>query len=189
MVDLQDPQSQPEALHPRWDSRVFTLAEQGRLSEAVSAHVARWKMWAAKESAYKVAKKMRPELSFFPTAFHVELCDETTALVRHEMERFTVRLHETVEYVHAVATREGTFPSWSRIGVVEAAAAASEQVRELAGKAIARLFDTSAAEVVIMPEGRVPVAFLGGVRLPVDLSLSHHGRFVACALGVVGRSG
>lgn len=188
VVDLLDPQSQPGAIHPRWDARVFTAFEQATLAEALSAHVTRWKLWAAKESAFKVAKKMHPGLSFFPTSFQVELLDETTALVKHEVERFAVRLHETVEYVHAVATRETTLATWPKISVVEAAGAASEQVRELARKAIARLFETGPEEVVIAPEGRVPVAFLKGVRLPVDLSLSHHGRFVACALGLLGRA-
>ena len=182
VVDLRDPQSQPDALHPRWDSRVFSFVELDRLKEALSPHVQRWRMWAAKESAFKVAKKIDPSLSFFPTSFHVELYDETTATVRHELERFTVRLHETVEYVHAVATREGSPFTWSKIGWAEAACAASRQAREMASRAIQRLFDTQ-SEVVIEPEGRIPVAFVEGVRLPIDLSLSHHGRFVAYAFG------
>jgi len=183
VVDLADPENQPTAIHPRWDSRVFTPTEQQRLADASSLHHMRWRLWAAKEAAFKVAKKMEPALSFFPTAFHVELRGDTTVLVRHELERFTVRLHETVEYVHAVATREGHFPTWSKICVVEAATAASKQARELAGRAIGLLFETGPSEVLIAPEGRVPVAFLEGVKLPIDISLSHHGRFVACALG------
>ena len=81
VVDLLDPQSQPGAIHPRWDARVFTAFEQATLAEALSAHVTRWKLWAAKESAFKVAKKMHPGLSFFPTSFQVELLDETTCYV------------------------------------------------------------------------------------------------------------
>ena len=58
VVDLHDPQSQPEALHPRFDARVFSLGEREALGASSSPHSLRWSLWAAKESAYKLAKKL-----------------------------------------------------------------------------------------------------------------------------------
>jgi phosphopantetheinyl transferase (holo-ACP synthase) len=51
VVDLRDPENQPEAIHPRFDDRVFTWAERARILAAGSPHRMRWVLWAAKESA------------------------------------------------------------------------------------------------------------------------------------------
>ena len=182
VVDLRDAESQPDALHPRWDSRVFTAEELARLSQPGARHALRWRLWAAKESAFKVARKVNPTLSFFPLAFTVELTDASHALVHHELGRFCVRLEETAEYVHAVASPEGSSPPFSTVEALHSTASvASNQVRDMARHAVAALLDLDPTDLEISSVDGVPVAVSMGAELPVDLSLSHHGRFVACA--------
>ncbi|MFB3117247.1 MAG: 4'-phosphopantetheinyl transferase superfamily protein, partial [Myxococcota bacterium] len=68
VVDLHDPETLQEALHPRFDARVFTSVELEALSvsapASASRHELRWTLWAAKESAYKLAKKLDPSVRF-----------------------------------------------------------------------------------------------------------------------------
>ncbi len=47
VVDLHDPESSPEALHARFDARVFTTDERVLLSASDSMHELRWTLWAA----------------------------------------------------------------------------------------------------------------------------------------------
>ena len=51
VVDLRDPESAAETLHPRFDKRVFSVREREAMAESRDAARLRWKFWAAKESA------------------------------------------------------------------------------------------------------------------------------------------
>ena len=188
VVDLRDPESQPEALHPRFDARVFSFGEREVLSASGSPHSLRWSFWAAKESAYKVAKKLDAAVRFMPRDFLVRPVAEGWAMVLHETGSFEVRLEWTDEWVHAVATRTAVgavstaHPVSGGIERLEAPGAdASHSVRELVCAALASRMDLPPGQVRIAAERGIPVALWRNRRLPVDLSLSHHHRFVAWA--------
>jgi len=188
VVDLHDPESQPEALHPRFDARVFSAGEREALSASGSPHSLRWSFWAAKESAYKMAKKVDAAVRFMPRDFLVRPVAEGWILVLHETGSFEVRLERTDEWVHAVATLTAanglsTHRSvTARIEPLEAPGAdASRTVRESARAALSSRMDLPPEQVQIEAEQGIPVVLWRNRRLPVDLSLSHHGRFVAWA--------
>ncbi len=204
IVDLHDPESRPEALHDRFDTRVFTSDEREALTMSASAHALRWTLWAAKESAYKVAKKLDPAVRFLPRDFVVRRLAEGRAVVVHETGPFDVRLRRTEEWVSAVATRmaanaasvmaanaasitAGNAPEahpsvTTGIERLEAHGAdPSQAVRELVCAALALRMNVPSGQVQIATDRGIPVARWRNRRLPVDLSLSHHGRFVAWA--------
>ena len=59
---------------------------------------------------------------------------------------------------------------------------ASARVRQLARSALASGLSIVPSEIVIVAAAkRVPRVWWRGRKLPIDLSFSHHGRFVACA--------
>jgi len=214
VVDLHDPESRPGAIHNRFDARVFSLDEREALSDSASAHELRWTLWAAKESAYKVAKKLDPAVRFLPTDFVVRRITEGRALVMHETGAFDVRLRRTDDWVGAVATPMAANAAWPMAANAAwpmAANAAwttaanapsthrpitagierlevpgadpSRTVRELARAALALGMNLPPGQVQIAADRGIPVAYWRNRRLPVDLSLSHHGRFVAWAWG------
>ena len=195
VVDLHDTESRPGAIHNRFDARVFTFDEREALSDSASAHELRWTLWAAKESAYKVAKKLDPAVRFLPRDFVVRRITEGRALVMHETGAFDVRLRRTDDWVGAVATPMAANAAWAmaanahrpitagieRLGVP--GADPSRTVRELACAALALGMNLPPGQVQIAADRGIPVASWRNRRLPVDLSLSHHGRFVAWAWG------
>ena len=190
VVDFHDPESQPEALHPRFDARVFSAGEREALGALGSPHSLRWSFWAAKESAYKVAKKLDAAVRFIPRDFLVRPVAEGWALVVHETGSFEVRLERTDQWVHAVARLTAanglsTHRSVSAgIEPLEAPGAdASRTVRESALAALSSRMSLPPGQIRIAAERGIPVALWRKRRLPVDLSLSHHGRFVAWAWG------
>ena len=190
VVDLHDSESRPDALHARFDVRVFTFDELEALSASASVHELRWTLWAAKESAYKVAKKLDPAVRFLPRDFLVRWVAERRALVIHETGSFEVRVERTDEWIWAVATHTAAGAASTEHQVstgierLEAPGAdASQSVRELACAALGSRMDLPPGEVRIGADRGIPVALWRNRRLPVDLSFSHHGRFVAWAWG------
>lgn len=194
VVDLNDPENRPGALHARFDARVFSPAEREALNafvpDSASRHELRWTLWAAKESAYKVAKKLDSAVRFLPRDFEVGRIAEGRAVVLHKTGPFDVWVDRTDEWVHAVASFSAvSAPSIHRpvSGGVECqkppGGDPSRTVRELACEAVGAWMRLPPGQVQIAAAGRIPVALWRNQRLPVDLSLSHHGRFVAWAWG------
>ncbi len=175
----------------------------------------RWALWAAKESAYKVAakesaykvaRKLDSRVYFSPRAFSVripggapEASDPFLAEVDHPLGRFQVCLEGTDEWVHAVASVSGAGvakANWQLRSMGREAARripgleASVRVRRLARSALASALSAVPSDIVIAAAAkRVPRVTWRGQSLPVDLSFSHHGRFVACAWGRISRTG
>ena len=217
IVDLHDPWSQPDKIHPRFDSRAFTPAERARIRASRSAHRLRWSLWAAKESAFKVARKLDGGVRFLPREFAVRMLGDGRAAVSHRVGGFGVWFERADAWLHAVAVpmtpgrpgpvREAPVGSaevrgcvseaaplgvGARIGRVEQEGrdsavrndGPSARVREVARTAVGSLMNVAPTEIEILTDQGIPALQRRGERLPLDLSLSHHGRFVACAWAV-----
>jgi len=190
IVDLADPETRQQGLHPRFDERVFRPSERALLERSDSPHLLRWALWAAKESAYKALKRLDPELVFSPKRFAVEPCALPVAGSQGVAEGHIVHRGQVLDLqvqvdgtcLHAVA--RGTRAAGARLlwRVERAGSDPGATVRRLAATAIGSALGLDPAAIQIAR--RPPVAIHRGRLLEADVSLSHHGRFVAfvCAL-------
>ncbi len=197
VIDLQDPECRAEGRHARFDERVFGAGERARIAAAGAgdAERLRWTLWSAKESAYKAARKELPGMAFVPARLVARLDGEpgqaTRATVCLGRRRYCVHLVAGAQYVHAVAHGMDEPCEWPCValqGEPAEPAAPSEAVRRLAIAELAPRLGVEPAELSIRRRGRVPILCLRGRPVPADLSLSHHGRFVAfaCRLASLG---
>jgi hypothetical protein len=187
VIDLGDPETRPGARHPRFDARVFTRAERAALAAAADPARLRWSLWAAKEAAYKCLKKLAPGTCFSPVRFEVRLESSRTGSVDFGGRRLRVALFAEGDALHAVATDAGdperaVLRAVSALPAADGFACASEAVRALARDAAAAHLGCAPAELELSREGRVPRLRRRGAKHALDLSLSHHGRFLAVAL-------
>lgn len=197
VVDLRDPESAPETLHPHFDTRVFGESERAAIAASEDSARLRWKFWAAKESAYKLARKLSPTTVFAPARFVVVLSDAQTATVTHGDSRYRVAFTENDGALHAVATQADdkaeVLAGWRRLEVGEIASgdpeAPSRAVRELLCERLAARLGVSADALEVRRRGRIPYLWLNGKPAPVDLSLSHHGGWLAFACELAGPTG
>lgn len=166
--------------HARFDVRVFTPAERRRIAAAAEPEAARWMHWAAKESAFKAARRLDATTVFSPRRFVVALDARGCGEVRHPGGTLRVSVARRGDLVHAL--------SWSD---AEDAGVLFHAVAERGGRdpgdaarALARddLRARTGERYEIDRRRRLPL--LRGPRRGV-LSLSHHGRFAAyaCRLG------
>lgn len=185
VVDLSDPETRPGARHPRFDERVFTGEERAALAAAPDPERLRWSLWAAKEAAYKCLKKLAPGTFFSPVRFEVRFDSETTGTVEAGERRLRVALFREGDALHAVATDAADPERGVLRALAEATGAeqdASQAVRALARQAAAAELGCHPEELAILREGRRPRLRRRGGLPELDLSLSHHGRFLAAAL-------
>jgi hypothetical protein len=164
---------------------VFGEPERRRLETDGDPTRMRWILWAAKESAYKAARRRDPSVIFSPRRFEVQLDAALCGRVRYPGGALGVRVELFGDCVHALAAAAPHEPETLLRGVaVIESGDPSERVRALAVGALAQHFDSAPGALCIRSVGRVPHLFLHGSATDHPLSLAHHGRVAAwaCAL-------
>jgi phosphopantetheinyl transferase (holo-ACP synthase) len=190
VVDLGDPEAGPGAQHPRFDARVFSPRERAALAASPAPHRLRWALWAAKEAAYKLARKLDPGARFSPRRYAVGLDARRPVRVAWPGGAARVEVRQAGDAVHATATEIGSDAARVVRGVarLEAGDDPSRAARELAVRRVAERLGIATEGLRVERRGRIPRLCLpdGGA---LDLSLSHHGRLVAfaCELDRPGR--
>ncbi|MEW5849945.1 MAG: 4'-phosphopantetheinyl transferase superfamily protein [Myxococcota bacterium] len=199
VVDLRDA-GVPRA---RFLHRVLSVEERAWVEETRSP-ARTWRLWAAKETAYKALVRGKPDLVFAHSQFVV---DSQGGWVRHGNDTVCVRWAETNNMVSCVgwtASARGTVHACSRtvseameirIPLRERELAAGSDARSRAVRLLAKL---TLAEVLGVPAegldilrrpgtrrmGPPEVWLKGEPRSDVLISLSHDGNVVGCALMV-----
>jgi phosphopantetheinyl transferase (holo-ACP synthase) len=184
VVDLRDRSVAAGPRHPRFDARVFAPSEHRALRESAAPNPLRWAFWAAKEAAYKVAKKLDDATVWSPLRFVVHLERGLEGAVEHEGRAIPVRVEADLERVHVIASdaREGFARIRARVAELPAPDSdPSAAVRTLARADLAALLGAAPEALEFTRRGRIPILRVAGGEAPLDLSLSHHGRFVAWA--------
>lgn len=169
VVDLQDPETR--SAHPRFASRI------GAPQDEV------WLHFAAKEAAYKALHKIDPAIRPIPRRFVVDVAEGVVRAAGH-IVRFTSETSQ--DFVHVVAW---TGSPERIVGVAPAEGDPSADVRRRLQAAVAERLGLDAADLEVerLPQPGAwdglapPRLLLRGAALPLDISLSHHGRFVAWA--------
>jgi phosphopantetheinyl transferase (holo-ACP synthase) len=187
VIDLLDPETRAGAQHPRFDARVFSPVERAALARASDPERLRWRLWAAKEAAYKCLKKLAPATCFSPRRFAVQRAGERIEGVEHAGRRLRVALLEEGDAIVAIATdgadpERGVLRSLAMLPAAAEPREASAAVRALARNAAAAHVGCAPDELGFARADRAPLLVRRGAPLGLDLSLAHHGRFLASAL-------
>jgi phosphopantetheinyl transferase len=184
VVDLADRSVVAGPRHPRFDARVFAPSEHRALRESAEPNPLRWALWAAKEAAYKVVKKLDAAAVWSPVRFVVCFEHGLAGTVAHEGRTIPVQVERDAERVHALACDRGETLPRLHASVARydgPAAGVGVAARELARERLAPLLGVAAERIEFERDGRIPVLLVDRRAAPFDLSLSHHGRFVAFA--------
>ncbi|MDG2332774.1 MAG: 4'-phosphopantetheinyl transferase superfamily protein [Myxococcota bacterium] len=202
IVDLYDPEALPSERTPGFDARVFSPAENERIQASPDSILARWSIWAAKESAYKLLRQRTPTARFLPRQYAVgfDSLGQAEGRGRHfgwveaEGLRLVCEWTSAPGFVHAFCRLGGTLGGSSgetsprpcvgfeRLEPMPCGPERlSEGVRVLARREIGLSLGVDSRRITIHKQGRVPGLWLDGAPLASALSLSHHGNMVAFA--------
>jgi hypothetical protein len=200
IVDLTDPGNIGKSGDNRFLQRVFTGPERERIVAAGDPDAVMWTLWAAKETAYKVVRKIDPSNASTPRLYPVILFPGDHGPIRSGMVYtpqgpVVIRVSVAGEYLHCIGATsppdilEHVLWDIKRLPPAEDGDDhdPSTAVRRLAGRRLAELLHASAADIAIRrcQENHgwgPPRPYLNGKPAPFDLSLSHDGAFVAYAM-------
>jgi hypothetical protein len=205
VIDLRDPDAQPESFRSRFDERVFSPVERAAISRDPIPLARRWAHWGAKEAAYKLAKQSDSGYVFSPRALVAEFDgDESRGFhagaprerrgrlefpkaLPNGITTLELRSFENAERVHVVAVPLGS--DWGAVDLaVESLEPGSTEpsigARRLATREIGRSLGVEERRISIGRNDRIPTVELDGEPTSVSLSLSHHGHWVAYAMRI-----
>ncbi len=204
MVDLAASGAAYRWKDERFLGKVFDGRERAAIRRATAQDVVLWSLWACKEAAYKVVRKLEPEAGFVPHWFPVTLSPtEGSPKIHGRVETpfgpIAVRVETGEGFVHGLA-RWGGPPGWERIvyrilRVVPSERPASfpcavpcpsMQLRSVLKEHLSERLGCGADRIeIVRRKGRSglgpPMAYVAGERQDVDISMSHDGRFLAFA--------
>ena len=188
VVDLHDPEIRLDSVHDRFLERVFTPAEHDAIFAARDPRAALWSHWAAKESAYKIIKKIDPDAIFSHRTLHVDFFNRVAGTrlmgsVEHEGHRIDIDVVHLGDTIHAIALL-GHWPHRRRV-VSDVTPIAvtddpSRAVRAALLESVAGEIDCARADLRVTGS-RPPRLERRGAGVGIDVSLSHHGRLVGFA--------
>jgi phosphopantetheinyl transferase (holo-ACP synthase) len=218
VVDLRDPRCEGKTDDARFLARVLADGERDAVAAATDAASVLWRLWAAKEAAFKVVSKLRgAPPPFAHAAFRVDPAGTRSGdgFGHVVWEDVTVRVHwhEMADRVGAIAwdgpaEDEPIEWGWGAASEIDPApgepletlvlrlsegergpvhSRGSALVRLAARAALASALDADEKRIAVVsregPKGRMPPeALLDGRAAPADVSLSHHGRWIAWAI-------
>lgn len=162
-------------VHPRFLNRILHPNERSRYADQVGNNFI-WKLWAAKEAAFKAHRqKPSPEGFFIPNRFNV---DFERASVSFQDEVYILDILETEEFVLAIARSEDfTFSSGILTSDEELSPPEQRQQAALLRKNLG-LSEAPPAK----DEIGIPRCYENGEAIPY--SLSQHGRHTSIVRGV-----
>jgi len=206
IVDLKNLNIALKHNEKRFLERVLAPYEQELLQNARDKKVRLWTIWSGKEAAYKVLKKRFPDLVFSHSKFTVSFDEnKKKGIAQYEDAVVSLRWNSSEDWVHCVAVEQ---ENEKRLDVLEydikpldsvSASSKNFNTKELlsihSSESIgARNLTKALLSKHIVEEVRIvrhplskkfspPELYLSEIPLKNwDISMSHDGRFVACAV-------
>lgn len=200
IVDLTDPQARSKSRDIPFVDRVFTPDERQLIRSNSNSDRVLWSLWAGKETGYKAVRRQYPSVSSAPRRYEVQLpCTDGhvpgSGTVHTPCGPVSIRFCITDDYVHCIgaATDEEVDTIVWTVRKMPRTQPSSDGesnfVREMAKRSISVwLGEQPEAIDILRPEEdhglAPPVVQIEKRTSAINLSMSHDGRFAACAFSV-----
>jgi phosphopantetheinyl transferase len=186
IVALNEPDNLSAPYRPRFLEKLFTPDEQAWIRQQADIGIASWCLWACKESAYKLGRKLGDPRSYSPKNIRVTPqgnmpATELKCLVHHNQRILPVTCYINPEFVHAIAALDmahgDTIQTVFRAGNPDDV---SISIRKAIISSISNRYGIAPAEIrIIQRSDKIPQLYAGNLPLPIDLSISHDGNWGA----------
>ncbi len=201
IVDFRSKGTRGRSGDKRFLDRVLTHDEKQELKHHDNPETLLWIFWAAKETAFKAMSKSSPRISSAPRRYRVNLTPDPSrsvyeGIVKTPLKPVAVKTFVEKDHVHCIGVT-GSCRALvkivhcrerieSRPGVMPTPEQESDLVRKLARDRMAVSLNINAEDIQIKRDRQdnhlgPPRVCIKGKNPGPDISLSHHGRYAACA--------
>jgi len=207
IVDLKTTAAIGKSRDSRFVKKVLTPTEQTALLHSAQPDTLLWAFWAAKETGYKAVSKTHPDVSSAPRKYPITLYSGVSmnprtallGLVTTPVGFVKIRFFFHEDYVHCIGTTGRdrnsdhmiwcirTIPSAGEYPKCSTAIQESACARRLAAECIAACIRKDPTNIDIRRHKLhsgfgPPMVYYKGEKENMNISLSHDGRFIACAV-------
>jgi holo-[acyl-carrier protein] synthase len=176
IVDLNHLPKEERSLSKPYLSKICSNREIDKILNSEHPNLCLWSIWTMKESAYKIAMKLGAERAFNPKKFETFQVDANAGLISSDYGTMISATIFDENFIHSVAflSNSNAYKSGQLI--------CSDNQSEAVRQAIIQDFRTqnplqNRVEVIMQQD----IPFLSSDQGFVDISLSHHGDFIAWA--------
>ena len=186
IVDLNDFDSDLETYNRRYIQRVLSESEIATFNINLELILERekikslfWRLWAAKEAAYKSLKRINSEYIFKPSEYTVS---PDFSEVKYGPERAYCSYEEKKNYIHVICSNKPVQKLFKekKIHYLIQKCRFNDNHRDIARQKIkADLTEIYQKEINLIFTNRIPSYIVNDNEYPV--SISHHGQYVSAA--------
>ncbi|HON58029.1 MAG TPA: 4'-phosphopantetheinyl transferase superfamily protein [Smithella sp.] len=194
VVDLKEPGNVGKSGNLRFLKKILTAAEMEWVRKAEKPDAALWRLWAAKETAYKVLRKISAKAAFLPRQWPVVWTGRLDGkVVAHDGKAIFVSCFSNEDYIHCVGSDDASVLEKCIKGVAFISGHRrldpSRYGRQCLKKSIAERCSCTSRQIAVRRgkkngELQPPHLYIADRKSPIDISLSHDGRWIAYAFVV-----
>ena len=194
VVDLREAANTGKSGDSRFLRKILTDAEIEFVRTAKNPDTELWSLWACKETAYKVIKKLFPAIAFVPVRWPAVFKKTKSGYAEGEVgilgkDGVFIRLFSGSDYIHCAGSDDkATLDKliWNVETLPDEGTCPSLFSRQCLVKSLAEHFALNSHQIKIKrrkQQGELlpPRVCICGKETDLDVSLSHDGRFVAYA--------
>jgi phosphopantetheinyl transferase (holo-ACP synthase) len=180
IVDLDIVLKENKASNLRYLNKICTENEIKTIQGSIDPNITLWRIWTIKEAAYKIINKSNGIRAYIPKKIETVLISEAEAEVNSPWGKISVfTILSNDHYIHSIASISDN-PFFAGVEKVYPESNPSESVRICCLQDLVNKMNLkSNVSLQIRTENNIPFVYLNEDKLPVNLSLSHHGKFVA----------
>lgn len=189
IIDLQLARKNTRITQERYWRKVLSEGEIFHLKRQPDVSIAFLLLWASKEASYKLASKIHGTHLFSPKRIVIENCENILERSSSYVKSISplgishLRLKHTPYTVEACAAPELHLLKQAIFQQIQLPGSThkiqSQGTKEQLVKKIAQFLSIPVEKISIQKENSIPKLYLSQKKSPIDITLSHHGRWGA----------
>jgi len=184
IIDLKINLKEDKASKLRYLKKICTDTEIEAICASNNPNLLLWRIWSMKESAYKIVAKKTGVRLFMPKRLETFIENEYLGKVFSEWGIFYTcsLVDEEGGKIVTDASEDRNVVTYSAVESIDSEMYASVEVRKLLQNTICnKLTSLEPAMLELKMQEGIPQVFVGREKMPICVSLSHHGRWISCA--------
>ncbi len=175
IVDLRFAREQSNWRRSGWLQKLFSDAEQHQILSSQNPHLQLWTFWSMKEAAYKVHQR---RFSLLPKYNPMDFQCAIEGEVYVNNYAYKIISEITEQYVYSIARVVSDMQYSSEVCEI------GTQVRDQLKEMIVNTLGIKTLISFSKDKNGIPVVYLDKKRTNIAISLTHHGRYSAFAVGL-----